>query len=62
MNLYDINGNVVFNDNSVFPLIGKNVLFIGDSLTTELTGEDAETGGWITAEKDMNGFDDILPT
>ena len=50
MSLYDIHGNPVSPGNTL-PLAGKNVLFIGDSLTTTLTGLNSETNGWIHASK-----------
>ena len=54
MNLYDINGNVISvggNGNTVLPLAGKNVLFIGDSLTFGNMGTDPETGGQLYPQK-----------
>lgn len=54
MSLYGIDGNVVSsggNGNSVSPLAGKNVLFVGDSLTFGCMGTDPDTGGQLYPEK-----------
>lgn len=54
MSLYDINGNAISvggNGNTVLPLAGKNVLFIGDSLTFGNMGTDPDTGGQLYPQK-----------
>lgn len=52
MSLYDIHGNVISSGgNAVLPLAGKNVLFIGDSLTFGAMGTDPDTGGQLYPEK-----------
>ena len=47
MSLYDIHGNPVASGGGVLPLAGKNVLFIGDSLTFGNMGTDPDTGGQL---------------
>ena len=51
MNLYDGNGNVVSVGGGALPLAGKNVLFIGDSLTFGAMGTDPDTGGQLYPAK-----------
>lgn len=51
MSLYDIHGNVVSTGGASLPLAGKNVLFIGDSLTFGNMGTDPDTGGQLYPAK-----------
>ena len=51
MSLYDIHGNVVSTGGGTLPLAGKNVLFIGDSLTFGNMGTDPDTGGQLYPQK-----------
>ena len=51
MSLYDIHGNPVATGGGVPPLAGKNVLFIGDSLTFGNMGTDPGTGGQLYPQK-----------
>ena len=50
MSLYDIHGNDLKIGGSL-SLVGKHGLFIGDSLTTTLTGLNPETNGYVHATK-----------
>lgn len=51
MSLYDIHGNMVGGGGGSLPLAGKNVLFIGDSLTFGNMGTDPGTGGQLYPAK-----------